>query len=191
MPWGLYRFQQSKHLHFITFSCYRRLPYLKSDRAKRLFEQALEQVRRQYRMYVIGYVVMPEHVHLLVTEPERETLAVVIQAIKQSVARREVKLLRKDPPNQKMVGWGTQNPKGTHFWQARYYDFNVRTSEKHVEKLKYIHRNPVKRGLVEKPEDWAWSSYRHYAMGETGTVEIASPVAEWKRRQIGNSRALK
>jgi putative transposase len=185
MPWGLYRFQQSKHLHFITFSCYRRLPYLESDRAKRLFEQALEQVRRQYRMYVIGYVVMPEHVHLLVTEPERETLAVVIQALKQSVARREAKLLRKDPPKQKKLGWGTQ-----HFWQARYYDFNVRSPEKRIEKLKYIHRNPVKRGLVAHPEDWPWSSYRHYAIGEVGAVEIASPVTEWKRRQIGKPQIL-
>lgn len=198
MPWGLMRFQQSRQLHFITFSCYRRLPYLESDWAKRLFEQALEQARRQYRMHVVGYVVMPEHVHLLVTEPERETLAKVIQAIKQSVARREVKLMRKDPPNKKKVGWGTQksestqNPEGTqHFWQARYYDFNVFTAEKRVEKLKYIHRNPMKRGLVERPEDWPWSSYRHYALGETGSVEIASPVAEWKRRQIGKPQVLR
>jgi putative transposase len=107
MPWGLTRFQKSRQLHFITFRCYRRLPYLESDRAKRLFERALEQARRQYRMYVIGYVVMPEHVHLLVTEPERENLAIVIQAIKQSVARREVKLIRKDPPKQNRLGWGT------------------------------------------------------------------------------------
>src|SRR5215831_15210238 len=99
MPWGLCRFHQSNQLHFITFSCYRRLPHLESDRAKRLFEQSLEQARRQYRMYVIGYVLMPEHVHLLVTEPERENLGVVIQAIKQSVARREVKLIQKTHPS--------------------------------------------------------------------------------------------
>ena len=60
------------------------------------------------------------------------------------------------------------------FWQARYYDFNVHNEEKRVEKLRYMHRNPVKRGLVEKPEDWAWSSFRHYATGEIGTVEIES-----------------
>jgi putative transposase len=60
------------------------------------------------------------------------------------------------------------------FWQARYYDFNVFTERKHIEKLRYIHRNPVKRGLVERPEDWQWSSFRHYATGERGTVEIES-----------------
>jgi putative transposase len=81
-------------------------------------------------------------------------------------------------------------PSNRRFWQARYYDFNVRSPEKRIEKLKYIHRNPVKRGLVEKPEDWPWSSYRHHALGETGLVEIASPVAEWKRKQIGEPQTL-
>ena len=96
-----------------------------------------------YGFYVTGYVIMPEHVHLLISEPERSTLARALQALKQSVAR-------------KLIG-GRE-----HFWQARYYDFNVWTKRKRVEKLRYMHRNPVKRGLVEKPEDWPWSSFRHY-----------------------------
>ena len=83
----------------MTFSCYRRQPLLASARAKRLFETALEQARRQYGFYVSGYVVMPEHVHLLVSEPERSTLARALQAVKQSVARR---LIRGEK----------------HFWQA-------------------------------------------------------------------------
>ena len=60
------------------------------------------------------------------------------------------------------------------FWQSRYYDFNIHTNRKHVEKLKYMHRNPVVRGLVKRPEDWAWSSFRHYLTGQAGTVEIES-----------------
>ncbi|MFI5115775.1 MAG: transposase [Terriglobales bacterium] len=71
MPWGLKRYQQARDLHFITFSCYRRQPLLGSAPAKRLFEQALEQARRAYGFYVASYVVMPEHVHLLISEPER------------------------------------------------------------------------------------------------------------------------
>ena len=87
--------------------------------------------------------------------------------------------------------WGTQNPRGTqHFWQKRYYDFNVCTPEKRVEKLKYIHRNPVHRGLVARSEDGPWSSHRHYALGEVGTVQIESPVAAWKRRQVGSTNVL-
>jgi putative transposase len=69
------------------------------------------------------------------------------------------------------------------FWQARYYDFNVHNEEKRVEKLRYMHRNPVKRGLVEKPEEWAWSSFRHYATGEIGAVEIES---HWTTARRGN-----
>ena len=91
--------------------------------------------------------------HLLVSEPHRATLARAVQALKLSVARR-----RAERP----------------FWQARYCDFNVHSQKKVSEKLRYMHRNPVARGLVEKPEEWAWSSYRHYASGERGTVEIES-----------------
>ncbi|HZD33023.1 MAG TPA: transposase [Candidatus Angelobacter sp.] len=160
MPWGLKRYQQSDNLHFVTFSCYRRQPLLASASAKHCFEVALEQARRQYGFFVTGYVIMPEHVHLLVSEPERAMLARALQALKQSVARRFI-------------------ADRTHFWQARYYDFNVWTAKKRIEKLKYIHRNPVRRGLVERPEDWPWSSFRHYAFREIGWVEIES---EWTAR---------
>ena len=71
MPWGLRRFQQSGDLHFITFTCYRREALLKSPHAKLLVERALEQARRQYGFWVSGYVIMPEHVHLLISEPEQ------------------------------------------------------------------------------------------------------------------------
>ena len=171
MPWGLVRFQQSGNLHFITFSCYRRQPFFDTPHAKETFERSLEQTRRSYRFHVIGYVVMPEHVHLLLTEPERATLARAIQSLKQSVSQK------------------LKAPDG-RFWQTRYYDFNVCTPQKRVEKLKYIHRNPVYRGLVERPEAWPWSSFRHYATGEVGTVEIESPVAAWKRRQVGKQNIL-
>ena len=166
MPWGLKRYQQARDLHFVTFSCYRRQPLLRSAAAKRLFEAALEQARRQYAFYVTGYVIMPEHVHLLVSEPERGTLARALQALKQSLARR-------------LIG------KEKHFWQPRYYDFNVWTKKKRVEKLRYMHRNPVKRGLVEKPEDWPWSSFRHYLTGEEGVVEIESEWTGRKRERMG------
>src|SRR5271157_5804905 len=75
MPWGLKRYQQARDLHFITFSCYRRQPLLASAQAKQLVERALERARQGYGFYVTGYVIMPEHVHLLVSEPERSTLA--------------------------------------------------------------------------------------------------------------------
>jgi len=142
MPWGLRRFHQTRQLHFITFSCYRRRRKLDSPDSRSVFERALEQARRKYAFFVSGYVVMPEHVHLLVSEPEQALLSHAIQSLKQAVSR--TLALRSAEP----------------FWQARYYDFNVWSERKRVEKLRYMHRNPVKRGLVAKPEDWEWSSFR-------------------------------
>jgi putative transposase len=153
MPRGLVRFQQTGDFHFLTFSCYHRLPNLNTVAARDLFESALEQIRRRYNLLVAGYVVMPEHVHLLVSEPRRGLLARSAQALKLSVSLR-----RAERP----------------FWQPRYYDFNVHNEEKRIEKLRYMHRNPVVRGLVARPEDWLWSSFRHYASGLEGTVKIES-----------------
>jgi putative transposase len=167
MPWGLKRFQQSRQLHFLTSSCFHRRPKLPNSSSRATFEHSLEQVRQQYGLLVYGYVVMPEHVHLLVSEPERETLARALQSLKQSVARRLA--LRAAEP----------------FWQARYYDFNVWSEKKFVEKLRYIHRNPVERGLVGRPEDWAWSSFRHYVTGEASPVEIESQWTARRRERVG------
>jgi len=167
VPSGLRRFQQTGQLHFITFSCYRRQARLSTAQARAVFEGALEQARCSYGFGVPGYVVMPEHVHLLAGEPEGALLSTALQALKQSVARRLA--LRSAEP----------------FWQARYYDFNVWSNRKRIEKLRYIHRNPVTRGLVAKPEDWAWSSYRHYATGVEGAVEIESEWTAQKRERMG------
>jgi putative transposase len=67
---------------------------------------------------------------------------------------------------------GIPRPEPAKIWQKRFYDFNVWTEQKHIEKLRYMHRNPVKRGLVEKPEQWKWSSFRAYLYGETGPVRV-------------------
>jgi len=167
MPWGLKHFQQTRQIHFLTFSCYHRQPKFTNATARDTFVSALERVRENYGLCIYGYVVMPEHVHLLVSEPERSTLAQAIKSLKQGVARR-LALRAADS-----------------FWQARYYDFNVWSEKKFVEKLRYIHRNPVKRGLVARPEDWPWSSFRHYAMGESGVVEIESQWTARKREWTG------
>jgi putative transposase len=173
MPWGLRRFQETGQVHYITFSCYRRRPNLVRAGACATFVAALERVRRDYGLCIYGYVVMPEHVHLLMNEPERKIFAQAIKSLKQGVARR-LALRAEDS-----------------FWQARYYDFNVWSERKFVEKLRYIHRNPVKRGLVERPEDWVWSSFRHYANGEVGMVQIESQWTARIRERAGIFPTLK
>ena len=166
VPTRLVRHHQARDLHFITFTCYHRHAYLTDPSTRDLFQQMLEETRRLYRFYINGYVVMPEHVHLLVSEPERRLLSVAIQALKQSVARRQRVV---SPP----------------FWQARYYDRNIWSAEELEEKLHYMHENPVRRGLVERPEDWKWSSFVHIATGVPGAVEIESRWTARKRQQAG------
>ena len=173
MPWGLTRFQQSGQSHFVTFCSYHRRRLLTSDENRRIFESALERVRRSYRLYVYGYVVMPEHVHLLVSEPQQGTLAEALKSLKQGTSRRLIRNLPLEPK----AGLGGPPE---HFWQKRYYDFNIRNYPQFVEKLRYIHRNPVKAGLCERPENWPWSSFHHYATGAEGRVEIES---EWTARK--------
>jgi putative transposase len=128
---------------------------------------ALERVRQKFDLCVYGYVIMPGHIHLLVNEPGRDTLAQAMQSLKQGVAR--TLALRASEP----------------FWQARYYDFNVWSEHKFVEKLRYIHRNPVERGLIARPEEWPWSSFRHYLNGEVSGVEIESQWTAQRREQRG------
>ncbi len=163
MPAELKRYQQARQLHYITFTCYHRAPHLATPAARELFERTLERIRRWYGFYINAYVVMPDRVHLLISEPERSRLAVAIQMLKQIVARKMREAAGADP-----------------FWQRRYYDFNVWSEKKFFEKMEYIHQNPVRRGLVELPEDWKWSSFRHIALGEESAVEIES---QWTARK--------
>jgi putative transposase len=112
MTKGLIRYQQCGCFHFITFSCYRRLPYLGTVPACNLFERSLEVMRVRYEFFVIGYVLMPEHIHMLVNEPKKALLSKAIQALKLSVSVQS----RERP-----------------FWQPRYYDFNVHNEEKRLQ----------------------------------------------------------
>jgi putative transposase len=156
MPWGLKRYYGGGDSHFITWSCYRRRPLLESAAARDLLLSVVELMRERYRFAVIGYVVMPEHVHMLVSEPWVGTPSTVVQAVKLSFIRR----------------WLAASAYSSQFWQRRFYDFNVWSQRREIEKLKYMHRNPVVRGLVVAPEDWRWSSYRSYGFGENGLVRI-------------------
>jgi putative transposase len=184
VPNPLRRYYGAGYLHFITTSCCQRMPLLAASQHRDLLLQVLEQVRRRYRFVVVGYVVMPEHVHLLLGEPERGDPSKVMQAIKQGFARRLLRNLRAACDTRQLSLWNRALSDG-HIWQSRFYDFVVFTEKKRVEKLRYMHRNPVKRGLVLEPQQWPWSSYRHYADGERGVVLVNEPQkAELKVRKI-------
>jgi putative transposase len=170
MPRGLHRYYGADHLHFITCSCYRRLPLLRSARSRDRLLSVLEQTRMRYRFVVVGYVIMPEHIHLLLSEPEVGNPSTVMQVLKQRTAR--ALLPKSKVRDERQIMLFGELPVRAPFWQTRFYDFNVWTEKKRVEKLRYMHRNPVKRGLVAAPEEWRWSSYRFYFLGEPGVVRV-------------------
>jgi putative transposase len=146
------------------------MPLLRSARSRDYILSVLEQTRKRYRFVVVGYVIMPEHIHLLLSEPEVGTPSTVMQVLKQRTARALLpKVKRGDPRQSKLFG---EYPARAPFWQARFYDFNVRTEKKRIEKLRYMHSNPVERRLVAEPGDWRWSSYRFYFLDEAGPVRV-------------------
>lgn len=159
MTKGLKRYYGQNHLHFVTFSCCKRLPLLSAPESRDVFVKILADVRERYKFALVGYVVMPEHVHLLMSEPKVGTPSTVLQVLKERVSRR--------------LGHGSS----PRLWQSRFYDFNVWSHKKKIEKLLYTHMNPVKRGLVAHPGQWPWSSFGFYQDGSNGLIRI-DPVIE-------------
>ena len=173
MPKGLTRRYGQGHLHFITCSYYRRLPLFASARSKNLFVKILGEVRDRYGFSLVGYVVMPEHIHLLISKPAKGTPSTVLQVLKQRVSRRLRRKARASARQLKLRSQGSDHSL-PQFWQPRFYDFNLWSQKKFVEKLQYMHMNPLKRKLVAHPKDWPWSSFLFYTKREPCLVRIDS-----------------
>ena len=158
----------------MTFSCYRRQPRFDHAAAYELFLHCLEDMRFRFAIRMYGYVVMPEHVHILLSEPKHGSLADAIHYLKLAFSKRH-----------------RRRPSGA-FWQKRYHDRNVRDADEFSVKLRYLHRNPVKRGLVVEPYQWKWSSFRHYYYREMGIVEIESEwtVSDRERKETGGPERI-
>ena len=124
--------------------------------ARTAFVETLKEIRARHGFHLFGYVVMPEHVHLLLDEGGALNPSKVIQVVKQKIST--------------VLGHGT----GIPFWQRRFYDFNTWSTGKIKEKLIYMHENPLRRGLVAHPRDWPWSSWSHYSTREDGLISIDS-----------------
>jgi putative transposase len=142
--------------------------WLASPQRRDLFLAVFEEVRQRYRFVVVGYVVMPDHIHLLISEPEKGDPSRVMQAIKQGFSRRVLKSVRKRrvAAQQELFAVGSEQ-----VWQRRFYDFKVWTAHKRIEKLRYMHRNPVSRGQVQEPGQWL-EQLSQLCFGEEGAVRI-------------------
>ena len=149
---------------FITFGCYRRHKLLSEPPVIVAVLQTLQLIRERHRLRLFGYVIMPEHVHLVLHPPDAVRLGPVIGELKsKSAARIVTERLLALPPDCRVVKDGRER---FRFWQPRCYDHNGRTHETVTEKIEYCHKNPVTRGLVAEPGQWPWSSHNWWA-GET------------------------
>jgi putative transposase len=125
LPKGLKRYYGRGDLHFLTFSCYQRRELLAAKRAKNLLVRELARVRGEYAFLLVGYVVMPNHVHLLMSEPGKGSVSTVLQMLKQRVARKMRTRRRKAPHGQMRFPFERDEKQLRAFWQARFHDFNV------------------------------------------------------------------
>lgn len=159
----MHRIGQPNDVRFLTFSCYRRLPLFRNDSIKSAFADRLALARETTGVRLIAWVVMPEHVHLLLM-PRRhtKTITAYLRFLKrpfaQAVVSRWLEL------NARVLDRLIDARGATRFWQqGGGYDRVMRSEDDVREKIAYINSNPVRRGLVTRPEDWKWSSAKWYA----------------------------
>lgn len=158
----LRRYEIPSGLRFLTFSCRHRLPLFDADEIKQAFVERIRFVHAKQGAELIAWVIMPEHVHLLVRPTQAEfPIPSYLVSLKTQFAKQVVSLWRRtDGPCLKKI----QDGKGhCSFWKpGGGYDRNIESSAELIEKINYIHLNPVRRDLCEHREDWAWSSARSY-----------------------------
>ncbi len=129
---------------------------------------------------LIGWVLMPEHFHLLIRAEPVASTSRIMQELKKRTAQRILAALEGNPQRPwcrkmlKMVRLPASVHSDSQFrvWQRRYYTLGVFTEKKRLEKLSYMHANPVKRGLVTSPDRWPWSSFRFYHLGDSSLVSM-------------------
>jgi putative transposase len=169
---GTYRkrrrvFNEVNHAHELTFSCYHGIALLSKDRTRTWLIESLDRARREWKFALWAYVIMPNHAHVLFFPLDAEyRMDLICKAIKQSVARRAISWLREHSPGflKQLAGTGSGTRRKYHFWQpGGGYDRNIDNSTTAWNAVQYLHLNPVRKHLVERPEDWRWSSAQWYA----------------------------
>jgi putative transposase len=168
----LERVEKPGGTRFITCSCNHRLPFFKSDRIKQVFAETLDQACERHRARLIAWVLMPEHFHLLVLPDLPESpMRVLLSAVKSPVGKAVINRWRQ--LKARILARITDPSGDPHFWlPGGGYDRNIWSREEFHEKLKYIHQNPVRRGLASTPEEWPWSSARWYKGDRTRPVRV-------------------
>ena len=168
------RFNIPGHAHGLTFSCYRAQPLLACNHARSLFADSLNLTSIKYNIDVWAYVFMPEHVHLLIyPREENYSISTILKSMKQATSQAYIHWCRENrPENLTMMATGEDHPMH-RFWQkGGGYDRNFWNPKEIRKLIDYIHMNPVRRGLVENPEDWEWSSAGFWMYGKKGRIRV-------------------
>jgi len=167
------------HAHYLTFSCFRRQPFLMRDRSRRWLVDAILAAKAKHDFLIRAWVFMPEHAHLLI-RPVREEYRMrsILASMKLPVTIQCREWVLANVPTflQYMLDEQPNGKRAVRFWQrGGGYDRNIFTAEELWEKIRYIHMNPVRRKLVTRMVDWAWSSARDYAGGQ-GPLPVDKPT---------------
>lgn len=169
------------HAHFLTYSCFRRLPLLTRPRMRRWVLDALEATRREHDVALWAYVIMPEHVHvLLLPRQPRYEMRRILVALKRPVsdAAREYPEEIEDDRWLERLSVEYPSRKVFHFWQpGGGFDRNIFREKTVPAVIDYIHANPVRRGLVAQPTDWEWSSARFWDKWPNVSLRMDHPFA--------------
>lgn len=160
-------YDAERHVHFVTFSCYRRRKLLDHPQAKRIVLGTLHAQLRRLEGKCVGFVLMPEHLHVLLWFPESGSLSECLKQWKRTSSYRLGILLK-----ERLTAYASTTEESPPVWQPRYYDFNIFSPRKLAEKLRYMHANPVRRGLAAEPCEWPWSSARFYEQGRSVGIPI-------------------
>ena len=169
-----HRYSIPGHAHELTFSCFRGQPFLSFDRTMQYLAETIIRAKLKHEFDLWAYVFMPEHVHLLIW-PRNEIYSIseTLLSIKQSVSRKAMLYLRKnDARKLKFMATGQRHTR-YRFWQdGGGYDRNITSRKTLLSSVDYIHNNPVRRGLVSRPEDWRWSSVREWCGSGTSIIPL-------------------
>lgn len=165
-------------LQFLTSSTYRRARLFDSERFRRDFVEILGELRREVGFHLIGWVLMPDHFHLLIWPHPAESTSLIMRELKKRTAQRILAALQRNnrrPWCRKMLAQVRLPPSvhsDSHFrvWQRRFYPFGIYSEKKLREKLDYMHANPTKRRLVDSAEQWPWSSFRFYYLADSSLL---------------------
>ena len=167
------------HAHFVTYSCFRRLPLLTRDRTRRWVIEAFETARAVHRFALWAYVIMPEHVHVLLRPRDAGyEMRRILVALKRPVSDAARRYLEQSHDDSWLNRLSVEYPSRRvfRFWQpGGGYDHNLFKSKTVMAVIDYIHLNPVRRGLVKDPLDWIWSSAGFYAGFENVPIRMDHP----------------